>query len=152
MVLSTVDPTQLAARLAREKLVIIPYAEYQALLEQVKTLENIQALLAARAAPPANTLWDNWRSEMETWIDERPQYTSTDRQDLKDQVGKIAAECNKGDAMSAGRLEKLINTLAVIGPDVFEVVTATLANPLAGLGVALKKIGDRARLEDKASR
>ena len=59
--------------------------------------------------------------------------------------------------MSASRLEKLINplllggnTLAVIGPDVFEVVTATLANPLAGLGVALKKIGDRAKLEHAA--
>jgi hypothetical protein len=152
MVMSTLDAAQLAARLANEKLVILPLAEYEALLNQVKTLESIRSLLDSRAAPPASstTLWDSWRAEMETWIDARPQYSPSERQDLKEQVGKIAAECNKGSTMSARRLEKLINTLAVIGPDVFEVVTATLASPLGGLGVALKKIGDRAKLEHKA--
>lgn len=148
MVMSTLDAAQLAARLANEKLVILPLAEYESLLDQVKTLASIRSLLDSRAA--STTPWDTWRSEMEAWIDERPQYSSVEQQDLKDQVGKIAAECKQGEAMSTSRLEKLINTLAVIGPDVFEVVTATLASPLAGLGVVLKKIGDRAKLEHKA--
>ena len=87
---------------------------------------------------------------MGDWIDEQPSYSATEKQDLKDQIGKIQAESERGTALDTGRLEKLINTLAVIGPDVFQVVTATLAKPLAGIGVALSKIGDRARLERKA--
>jgi hypothetical protein len=86
---------------------------------------------------------------MGSWIDARPEFSTDDKRDFKEQIGKIQAEAAKGTAMDMSRLEKLINTLAVIGPDVFEVATATLVNPLAGLGVALKKIGDRARLERK---
>jgi len=51
--------------------------------------------------------------------------------------------------MDSGRLEKLINILSGIAPDVFEVAVTTLTNPLEGIGLALKKIGNRARLERK---
>jgi hypothetical protein len=53
----------------------------------------------------------------------------------------------KGDQAEPSRLEKLINTLSVMAPDIFEVAVATLANPLAGIGLAVKKIGDKAKLE-----
>jgi hypothetical protein len=149
MALSALDPAQLARLLESDKLVLLPYAEYQALLAQAETLANIRALLAPPGQPAA-TPWDEWREQMGQWIDERPTYSPGEKRDLKDQIGKIAAESSQGAEMSMSRLEKLINTLAVIGPDVFEVATATLANPLAGLGVALKKIGDRARLERTA--
>lgn len=153
MVMSTLDPAGLAELLEREKLVLIPYAEYQSLVEQVKTLQDIRALLktgeAPLAASGAASTWDEWRIQMGSWIDARPEFSTDDRRDFKEQIGKIQAEAAKGTAMDMSRLEKLINTLAVIGPDVFEVAMATLVNPLAGLGVALKKIGDRARLERK---
>ena len=152
MVTSTVDAKALAEMLEGDKLVILSYAEYQSLLEQARTLQDIRDRLdsfAGRSSAPSGavTLWAEWRVQMETWIDEQPGYSAGEKQDLKDQIGKIQAESERGKALDAGRLEKLINTLAVIGPDVFEVATATLANPLAGIGVALKKIGDRARLE-----
>ena len=109
--------------------------------------DRLQAFAGQPSAPSgAVTLWAAWRDQMGDWIDEQPSYSATEKQDLKDQIGKIQAESERGTALNTGRLEKLINTLAVIGPDVFQVVTATLANPLAGIGVALKKIGDRARL------
>ena len=155
MVMSTLDPNQLAELLARQQVVLIPYAEYQSLLEQVKTLASVRELVQTTTKPQAapsdvSAQWENWRAEMNDWIDTQPSYSEDDKQDLKDQIGKIKAECGKGDQMDMSRLEKLINTLAVIGPDVFEVVTTTLANPLAGIGLALKKIGDRARLEHMA--
>jgi hypothetical protein len=148
MIMSTIDAKTLAEMLGDEKLVILPYAEYQSLLQQARTLQDIRDRLQAPAGQPfAPTLWAEWRDQMGDWIDQQPGYSPSEKQDLKDQIGKIQAECEQGTAMNVSRLEKLINTLAVIGPDVFEVVTATLANPLVGIGVALKKIGDRARLE-----
>jgi hypothetical protein len=155
MIMSTLEPDELAAMLSREKLVLIPYAEYQSLLDQAKTLQDIRDRLRAsggeQLAPSGlTTLWDEWRVQMGAWIDARPDLSTDDRRDLTEQVSKIQAEAAKGDQVDPSRLEKLINTLAVIGPDVFEVAVTTLANPLAGLGLALKKIGDRAKLERMA--
>ena len=131
-------------------------AEYQSLLEQSRTLQDIRDRLQAPAGQPvalsgAATPWSEWRDQMGDWIDERLSYSPGEKQGLKDQIGKIQAECERGTALDTSRLEKLLNTLAVIGPDVFEVATATLTNPLVGIGVVLKKIGDRARLERKVS-
>jgi hypothetical protein len=89
----------------------------------------------------------HWRKEMETRIQASPGLSPDEKTDLKDQVGKIEGEAAKGSQADTGRLEKLVNTLAVMAPDIFDVVVATLANPLAGVGLVLKKIGDKARLE-----
>ena len=154
MVMSTLDSTQLAELLDREKLVILPYAEYQSLLDQSRTLQDIRDRLRASASDqlassgPAK-LWSEWRVQMGTWIDTRPNLSADDQQDLKEQIGKIQTEAAKGEQMDSSRLEKLINMLSVIAPDVFEVAVTTLANPLAGIGLALKKIGNRASLERK---
>jgi predicted nucleic acid-binding Zn-ribbon protein len=88
-----------------------------------------------------------WRGQMETKIDDQPDLSTEDKNDLKEQVEKIESEVAKGDQAEPSRLEKLINTLSVMAPDIFEVAVATLANPLAGIGLAVKKIGDKAKLE-----
>jgi hypothetical protein len=88
-----------------------------------------------------------WKSQMEAWIDSQTTLSQDEQKDLKEQVAKIKTEAAKGEQADASRLERLINTLAVIGPDIFEVAVTTLANPLAGIGLVLKKIGDRAKLE-----
>lgn len=88
-----------------------------------------------------------WRGQMETKIDDQPDLSIEEKKDLKEQVEKIESEAAKGDDADPSRLEKLINTLCVMAPDIFEVAVTTLANPLAGIGVALKKIGDKAKLE-----
>ncbi len=91
-----------------------------------------------------------WRAQVDSKIDAKPGLSGDDKKDLKDQVAKIEAEASKGAQADPSRLEKLINTLAVMAPDIFEVAVTTLANPLAGIGLALKKIGDKARLERAA--
>ena len=91
-----------------------------------------------------------WRAEIESQIDSQPDLSDGEKKDIKDQVAKIQDEAAKGKQADAGRLEKLINTLAVMGPDIFEVAMTTLVNPLGGVGLALKKIGDKAKVEREA--
>jgi hypothetical protein len=93
-----------------------------------------------------------WQSQMAATIEAQPDLSPDEKQDLKDQVKKIGEEAAKGEKLDRKRLEKLINTLAVWSSDIFEVAVATLVNPLAGIGLALKKISDRAKLEAAKSK
>jgi len=100
----------------------------------------------------------DWRKEMEKKIESQP-VSEDDKKDLKETVAKIETEAKKieeqtqkGEEPDPSRLEKFINTLAVMGPDIFEVATTTLVNPLGGVGLVLKKIGDKAKLEKQAKK
>jgi hypothetical protein len=101
----------------------------------------------AVGSPDLAALLTQWQAQMEAKIDAQPNVSADDKKDLKEHVGKIQAEAAKGEQADPSRLEKLINTLAVIGPDIFDVAVTTLVNPLGGIGLALKKIGDKAKLE-----
>ena len=91
--------------------------------------------------------WDDWRSQMFKWVDAQPKLSAADKQDVKDSVEKIQAEAKKGEQADPQRLERLINSIALVAPDAFEVAITTIMNPLAGIGLALKKIADRAKIE-----
>jgi hypothetical protein len=100
----------------------------------------------------------DWRKEMEKKIETQP-VSEDDKKDLKETVAKIETEAKKieeqtkkGEEPDPSRLEKLVNTLAMMGPDIFEVATTTLVNPLGGIGLVLKKIGDKAKLEKQAKK
>jgi hypothetical protein len=88
-----------------------------------------------------------WRKNMEKWIDGQKDLPPADKIELKDNIAKVADEVSKGKQVDAGRLERLLNIILSIAPDVFDVAITTLANPLAGLGLVAKKIGERARLQ-----
>jgi hypothetical protein len=90
-----------------------------------------------------------WQAEIDAKIDALPDLSPPDKQDLKKHIDKIKGEVAKGEQANPNRLEKLINVVGVMGPDIFEVVVATLTSPLAGIGLVLKKIGDRVKLESK---
>jgi hypothetical protein len=72
-----------------------------------------------------------------------------EKSDLKEKVGKVREEAVKGAAANPGKLERLLNSIAIMAPDILEVTAKTLQNPFAGVGLVLEKIGDRARLEKK---
>jgi hypothetical protein len=88
-----------------------------------------------------------WRKNMEKWIDAQKDLPPADKTELKGNIGKVADEVSKGKQVDAGRLERLLNVILSIAPDVFDVAITTLANPLAGLGLVAKKIGERAKLQ-----
>jgi len=50
MVVSTIDPQVLLANLNREKIVLMPLAEYQALLDRLEELEDIRDMLQAETS------------------------------------------------------------------------------------------------------
>lgn len=92
----------------------------------------------------------NWQFLMNSKIDADQALSAEDKNDLKEQVDKIQKEAVRGEHTDPARLERLINTLAAMAPDIFDVAVATLANPLAGIGLAIHKIGDKAKLEGQA--
>ncbi|CAG1015806.1 hypothetical protein ANRL4_05600 [Anaerolineae bacterium] len=92
-----------------------------------------------------------WQQRLEAAIDARSGLSATEKQDLKDQVAKIQEEAVRGDKADVGRLSKLISMLAPMAEDIFEVAITTLANPLLGVGLVVKKIGDKAKVEREAN-
>jgi hypothetical protein len=92
---------------------------------------------------------EKWRKDMEKQIEAVQGLLPADKADLKDNVAKVAQEVSKGKKANPGRLERLFNAICGIAPDIFEVTLATLKNPLAGIGVVVKLIEHRARVEMK---
>jgi hypothetical protein len=62
-------------------------------------------------------------------------------------VQGLKEEAGKGDDADESKVSKWMNFLAQTAYDAFEVAVATFVNPIAGLGVAFKKVADRARQE-----
>lgn len=87
-------------------------------------------------------------------IDDNPQVSPADKEDLKAEVKEIQstvtdAAKNNGK-LDEGFLARRFRNIARMAPDILDVVVATLGNPLAGLGVAVKKIADKAKVETSA--
>ncbi|HET9913520.1 MAG TPA: hypothetical protein VFQ13_16610 [Anaerolineales bacterium] len=86
--------------------------------------------------------------QLYTKIDARPDTPLTDKEDLKAEVKEIqetvteAAKENK--KVDESFLARRFRNIARMAPDILDVVVATLANPLAGLGVAVRKIAEKA--------
>jgi hypothetical protein len=90
-----------------------------------------------------------WQKEIEAKINALSELDDDEKSDLKDKVGKVREEAIKGAEANPGKLERLLNTMASMAPDILEVTAKTLQNPFAGVGLVLEKIGDRAKLEKK---
>jgi len=63
-------------------------------------------------------------------------------QEVQSVVTQAVMEDEKVDENS---LARRFRNIARMAPDILDVVVATLANPLAGLGIAVKKIAEKAR-------
>jgi hypothetical protein len=88
-----------------------------------------------------------------TEIDARAKTSPADKEDLKAEVKEIqttvTAAAQKNEKVDEGFLLRRFRNIARMAPDVLDVVVATLGNPLAGLGVAVKKIAEKAKEETK---
>ncbi len=60
-------------------------------------------------------------------------------------VNALQDEAQKGEKASEASVNKWFNFLAQAAPDAFDVAVASFANPIAGLGMAFKKIAERAK-------
>lgn len=91
--------------------------------------------------------FSQWQAGMENKINAHPNLSANEKQGLKNQVSEIQKEATKGESADPKWLEKLINTLGVMAEDIFDVAVTTLVNPLLGIGLVIKKIGNKAKLE-----
>lgn len=87
-------------------------------------------------------------------IDARAELPQADKEDIKAEVKEIqstvtAAAQNK-ESIDESFLARRFRNIARMAPDILDVVVASLANPLAGLGVAARKISDKAKEETKS--
>jgi hypothetical protein len=82
-------------------------------------------------------------------IDSRPEMNAAVKEDLKSEVQEIQTvvteAVKKNEQVEEGFLSRRFRNIARMGPDVLDVIVATLGNPLAGVGVAIKKIADKAK-------
>lgn len=78
-------------------------------------------------------------------IDARPADPKVDKSEIKETVQKIEAETKKGEQANADKVERWLKFLAGMSDDIFQVVTATLANPALGIGKAVQLIAKKAQ-------
>ncbi len=98
---------------------------------------------------------DRLFAEVYSAIEARPASSPAQQDGLKTEVHAIQAAVtdasNKNQHLDEGFLARHFRNIALMAPDILDVVVATLANPLAGLGVAARKIAAKAKAEASTS-
>ena len=98
-----------------------------------------------------NQLFD----QLYTAIEIRPETPAADKEDLKAEVEEIQSTvteaAKKNKEVEESFLSRRFRNIARVAPDVLDVVVATLGSPLAGLGVAAKKIAEKAKEDTNAA-
>ena len=97
------------------------------------------------SVPEMKQLFD----QLYTAIESNAKTSPADKEDIKAEVKEIQSTVTeatqKNEKVDEGFLSRRFRNIARMAPDVLDVVVATLGNPLAGLGVAVKKIAEKAK-------
>jgi hypothetical protein len=90
-----------------------------------------------------------------TAIETNAKTSHANKEDLKAEVQEIQSTvteaAQKNEKVEESFLSRRFRNIARVAPDMLDVVVATLSSPLAGLGVAVKKIAEKAKEEIKTS-
>ena len=91
--------------------------------------------------------------QLYTAIEASAKTLPADKEDIKAEVKEIQSTVieatQKNEKVDERFLSRRFRNIARMAPDVLDVVVATLGSPLAGLGVAVKKIAEKAKEETK---
>lgn len=90
--------------------------------------------------------WKAWREQMESEIKALKELPVEDQAMLTQNVEQVVKEAEKGEEADPSRIERLLNTISAMAPDILDVAVATIGNPLAGIGLVIKKIGEKAKV------
>jgi hypothetical protein len=92
-------------------------------------------------------------NELYAAIETRPNTPLKDKEGLKAEVEEIQDSVieaiEQKQEVNEGFFLRRFRNIARMAPDMLDVVVATIGNPLAGLGVAAKKIAEKAKEEAK---
>jgi len=93
-------------------------------------------------------------NQLYTTIEADKKVSSSKKEDIKAELEeiqtKVVEAVNKNQLVEESYLARKFKNIVRMAPDILDVVVATVGNPLAGLGVAVKKIADKAKEETKA--
>ena len=71
------------------------------------------------------------------------------KENLEKNVIQLEQEIIKGDRAEPSFIQKRMEAIQKMAPDIAEVVVATLQNPAAGIGLVVKKVIDKFNVEKK---
>ena len=71
------------------------------------------------------------------------------KENLTENVKQLEQEINKGEKAEPSFIQKRMETIQKMAPEIAEVVVATLQNPAAGIGLVVKKVIDKFNVEKK---
>jgi len=91
--------------------------------------------------------------QLYTAIEANTKTSPSDKEDLKVEIeeiqSKVTEAVQENKKVDESFLSRRFRNIARVAPDVLDVAVATLGNPLAGLGIAVKKIAEKAKEETK---
>ena len=77
----------------------------------------------------------------------RPDDPDLDKQELSTTVGKIEEELGKGEQANPSKIQRWLKFLAMMAPDILEVVLAALTGPIPGITAAVRVIAEKVKSE-----
>ena len=86
---------------------------------------------------------------LEEKIKARPEDPNVDKREIRDQVNQIKAEAAKGETANPNKLERWVQNLARMAPDIVDVMAASLGGPLSGFTAVIQKIAARVKAESE---
>jgi hypothetical protein len=81
----------------------------------------------------------------------RPEDPDLDKEELSATVAQIEEEVGKGEEANPSKVERWLRFLAMMAPDILDVVLATLSGPIPGITTAIRKIAEKAKEESATS-
>ncbi len=82
-----------------------------------------------------------------TAVQQQPDLPPQDKADVQAELQDVETELQKGEEANAGFIRRRLRHVQRMAPDIYDVVIATFANPIAGLGLVAKKIAEKMKAE-----
>jgi predicted transport protein len=80
-------------------------------------------------------------------VEQKRNISSDEKADIRTELEEVKQELAKGDKADETFLQRRLRNIGRIAPDILEVTLATMANPVAGLGLVAKKIAEKMKLD-----
>jgi len=97
----------------------------------------------------AETKFDKLFELLEEKIKARPEDPNVDKQEIREQVNQIKAEAAQGEKANPNKLERWIQNLSKMAPDIVDVMAASLGGPISGLTAVIQKIAAQVKAESE---
>jgi hypothetical protein len=86
---------------------------------------------------------------LEEQIRARPEDPNVDKQEIEEQVKQIKAEAAQGEKANLSKLERWIQNVSRMAPDIVDVMAASLGGPVSGITTVIQKIAARVKVESE---